>query len=296
MDKAGLLSIIKKYERKGVVINFSLNVFKGKEFKFDYNESKLMYAASLPKIFIAAEVFRQCELNVLNINNKILVKNINIVRDPQSLKKINNNELDCFEKEVSILELVEKMLIKSSNTAANELIDITNRENINKYILKPNGWEEANIYRKFLPRAKEEIRYKDSQSMVVSSSIIAEFFYKLANDILVSKYVSSELKKIFCNKYDKDYEYTLRLDSFNCYYNKYGSFRTSLFSYGLVSAIKGILKLQRIKPRIWLHDSGLVCIGIYKYSISLMTYTKSFSLKKFPIKRFSEEVLKEVLK
>ena len=119
-----------------------------------YNMDYFIYPASLYKIFIAAEALRQAEKGKINLNKKIVISKINAV-DKRKQIPCDKNKLLKAGQRVNMRYLLELMLSRSDNTAANCLIDLVGRESINRNIIKKYGWSGSEVTRKFLPRKFE---------------------------------------------------------------------------------------------------------------------------------------------
>lgn len=287
-----VIDIIKDFESKSQKINFSIKAISGSnQFSLSYNGADFMYAASLSKVFIAAEFFRRIEEDSLTGNEKILLKEKNIVGDARSLNS-REEEVD-FSKPITLFMLVELMLKESNNSAANELIDYLDRAEINNKTILKNGWSGCEIKRKYLSRDKEEKEYKNAPIMKVSTDNMVDFFSKLHKEKLFGSKTTKLFIKSLCDD-DLHYNKTLRIQRFKTYYNKYGSVRTNLFSYGVWSAIKGLLQLKRLKPEVWLHDSGIVEIDDTIFAVSIMSYGKVYNKDVLNLKSLSEKIFKTI--
>ncbi len=184
-----------KFNKKKTEISFAIiNLNKEKAIIGGYNMDKFIYPASLYKIFIAAEVLRQIEMKKINLNKKIKISFKNVI---DKKKEIPNDLKPLLKKgnEATIEYLLNLMITRSDNTAANCLIDLVNRENINKYIIQKYHWRGSEITRKFLPRNLEEKKYKNAKPTLTCAKHVAEFFFLLDSNKLISKNVSQILKK-----------------------------------------------------------------------------------------------------
>lgn len=95
-----------------------------------------MHAASLMKVPVMIEVFRQAEQGKYSLDEKIIVRNeFKSIVDGSlySLTAVEDSDDDVYRyigKEMSIRELVYRMITKSSNLATNILIDWAGVDNI----------------------------------------------------------------------------------------------------------------------------------------------------------------------
>jgi beta-lactamase class A len=98
----------------------------------------MMHAASLMKVPLMIEVFRQAEQGRFRLDEKILVKNeFKSIVDGSlySLTVTDDSDDDIYryiDKELSIRELVHRMITVSSNLATNILIELVDAQNIMK--------------------------------------------------------------------------------------------------------------------------------------------------------------------
>jgi hypothetical protein len=153
---------------------------------FSFNETKEFYPASLSKLFIAAEIGRKYQDGELDIDNNISIIKKNVVDFDQELYPFDQRKLLNSEEEVSIRYLLDLMLYRSDNTAANQLIDLTGREQINKNIISQNNWGLAKITRKYLKRDSEEPKYREAPVLKSNAKIFSDFWSKLWSKKLLS--------------------------------------------------------------------------------------------------------------
>ena len=138
-----------------------------------------MHAASLMKVPVMIEVFRQAEQGRYSLDEKIMVTNeFKSIVDgsPYSLTVVEDSGDDIYKyigKEISLRELVFRMITKSSNLATNVLIEWVGVENIMGTLLKLKvqgmkvlrGVEDIKAYEKGLNNRTDAL----SMSLVMSS-------------------------------------------------------------------------------------------------------------------------------
>ena len=118
----------------------------------------MMHAASLMKVPVMVEVFRQAEQGKFTLDEKILVKNeFKSIVDGSlySLTVTDDSDDDIYqyiEKELSIRELVHRMITVSSNLAANVLIERVDAKNVMRTL------NELGIYNMKVLRGVEDIK------------------------------------------------------------------------------------------------------------------------------------------
>ena len=100
---------------------------------FGTNLDLFIYPASVYKVFIGAEVLRQIEAGLHQLDEMVEIKAPNDIDKDVRLFPDTRPLLKAGDK-VSIEYLLELMLGRSDNTASNSLIDLVQRENISKKI------------------------------------------------------------------------------------------------------------------------------------------------------------------
>jgi beta-lactamase class A len=106
------------------------------------NPEEIMHAASLMKVPVMIEVFKQAEQGRFSLDEKIKVTNeFKSIVDgsPYSLTVIEDSDDDIYRhigKEMAIRELVQRMITVSSNLATNILIEFVGVANIRETLAK----------------------------------------------------------------------------------------------------------------------------------------------------------------
>lgn len=241
-----------------------------------YNMNEFIYPASLYKIFIATEVIRQAESGKINLDKKIIVSSVNAVDKRKQIPYDEGKLLKVGDKE-SVKYLLELMLSRSDNTAANCLIDLVGRENINKDIIKKYHWQGSEITRKFLPRKFEKAKYKKAPITQTCARHIAELFFLVEKEKMLNKESSRLLKELLSNgKHFENDNIGAGLPKSARFYRKGGWFES---------------KLKDGATLRFNSDAGIVEDGDIKYIIAVLTSLKTKNHKKsFPMKRLSREI------
>jgi beta-lactamase class A len=118
----------------------------------------MMHAASLMKVPVMIEVFRQAEQGKFQLDEKILVKNeFKSIVDgsPYSLTVTDDSDDDIYQyigKKLSIKELVHRMITVSSNLATNVLIELVDAPNVMRTL------DELGIHNMKVLRGVEDIK------------------------------------------------------------------------------------------------------------------------------------------
>ncbi len=207
-----------------------------------YNFTNFIYPASVYKMYVAAEVLHQISDGKHKLSEAYMVRAPNAVDkskelsfDPRPLL----NEGDT----VTINYLLDLMITRSDNSAANCLIDIAGRPAINKMI-DENNWQGSEVTRKYLSRKFEDPDYKTIRGTETSALHAADFMYKIENNELINPWVSMQMKVLLGRQLDKS-KAAQGLPKNVMYYHK-----TGWWSY-------------------WTNDVGIVDDGETKYIISL---------------------------
>lgn len=270
-----------------------INLKKADPEIFGINMEDFIYPASIYKVFIGAEILRKVDKKLLNLSDIVEIKYPNNVdKSIKSFykKNLKNKEsvLKAGEK-ITIDHLLYLMFNRSDNTASNTLIDIANREDINKNIILANNWNGSEVTRKFLGRKKEEEKYRMAKVTLSNTRHIAEFFYKIEKKQLINKWVSEKLIYYMSN-WDKDGKNGLYIPEFINYYRKGGYFTTNLYRNNFFSAIKNIIK-KGYAINKWSGDAGVVVGNNSHYVIAILTLVKTpWTWEKIPLTTLSRKI------
>jgi beta-lactamase class A len=159
-----------------------------------------IYPASVYKMYVAMEVLKQVSEEKYSLYKSYIVKSPNdvdhtseIAWDPRPLLKDGDT--------VTVNYLLDLMITRSDNSAANCMIDIAGRKNINETI-DENGWSGSEVTRKFLSRKFEDPGYDTVRSTVTCALHAADFMYKIYRNELVNPWVSQQLKVLLGRQLD----------------------------------------------------------------------------------------------
>ena len=153
-----------------------------------------IYPASVYKMYVAMEVLKQVGEGQYSLYKPYVIKNPNIV---DTVKEIGSDPRPLLQHRdtVSVYYLLDLMITRSDNSAANAMIDIATRPEINQRILA-NGWTGSEVTRKFLARTYEDPGYKDVRGTETSALHAADFMYKIFSNELVNPWVSMQMKTL----------------------------------------------------------------------------------------------------
>lgn len=183
------------------------------------NMDNFIYPASVYKMYVAMEVLKQVSEGKYSLFAPYVVHSPNdvdlsseIAWDPRALLKDGDT--------VTIDYLLDLMITRSDNSAANCLIDVAGRKNINQ-TMHDNGWYGSEVTRKFLSRKFEDPGYDTIRSTVTSALHAALFMYKIQKNQLVNGWVSRQLKVLLGRQLDTT-KLATGLPSHAMFYHKTG--------------------------------------------------------------------------
>jgi hypothetical protein len=262
-----------------------------------YKMDTFIYPASVYKAFVAAEILRKVDIGKLTLEQTFEIPAVNEVdRDyklfPKNSKEDHRPLLKSGDK-VSIDYLLDLVFSRSDNTAANMLVDIATREDVNEHIILANGWNGSEVTRKFLDRSKEVPKYQHSAITVSNARHLAEFMYKIEKGELVSKFVSDKLKEYMLRRYSGKSTGTragLNTGCFKEYYGKGGWLVINGYKYGFFRALKNVFKKGHAVNK-WSNDASVITGVNSHYALAILTLTKSkWPWTELSLKKFSEEI------
>jgi beta-lactamase class A len=164
------------------------------------NMENFIYPASLYKMYVAMEVLKQVSNGNYSLYKSFVVKSPNDVDktpeiswDPRPLLKDGDT--------VTVDYLLDLMITRSDNSAANCMIDIAGRKNIDK-TMHENGWHGSEVTRKYLSRKFEDPGYDTVRGTVTCALHAADFMYKIYKNELINPWVSQQMKVLLGRQLD----------------------------------------------------------------------------------------------
>jgi len=133
--------LIRYAELFGVQSAFFIKNFKTGE-TVSYNETLVVPSASLIKVPVMIEAFRQVKYDMLDFSLRFSVK-------PEEAVPFSVLEFMDRDNTYTLLDLIKLMIIYSDNTAANLLIDLLGMEKVNLCI-RELGLKETKLQRKMM--------------------------------------------------------------------------------------------------------------------------------------------------
>ena len=221
------------------------------------NMENFIYPASVYKMYVAAEVLNQVSRGKYYLDSQIVVKSPN---DVDKSKEISSDPRPLLQDgdTVTVNYLLDLMITRSDNSAANCLIDLAKRENINALIHSFN-WQGSEVTRKFLSRKYEDPGYEKIRGTETCALHAADFMYKVYTNKLVNPWVSMQMKTLLGRQLDNT-KLAQGLPADVMFYHK-----TGWFSY-------------------WTNDVGIVDDGRIHYIIAcFLPLQEEFAIPKFRI-------------
>lgn len=244
-------------------ISLTVIDFTGEKPKFGgVKWNNFIYPASVYKVYVAAEILHQASRGKIDLFADYIVKSPNDVDRSKEIKSDPRPLLRDGDT-VTVNYLLDLMITRSDNSAANCLIDIADRKNINRF-MHSNGWQGSEVTRKFLSRKYEDDGYAEIRGTETCALHAADFLYKIETRQLVNPWVSMQMKTLLGRQLDKS-KLAAGLPKNTMIYHK-----TGWFSY-------------------WTHDIAIVDDGAVKYIIAcFLPLQEEVALKKH--KKLSEKV------
>lgn len=219
------------------------------------NMNNFIYPASVYKMYVAMEILKQVSQGQYSLFKSYVVQSPNDVDrtseiswDPRPLLKAGDT--------VTINYLLDLMITRSDNSAANCLIDIAGRKNINK-TMHQYGWQGSEVTRKFLSRKWEDPGYDTIASTMTNALHSAEFMYKIYTRQLVNPWVSQQMKVLLGRQLDTT-KLSTGLPPHAMFYHKSGWWSFFTNDVGIVEdgEVKYIIALftpvteENVRPRM----------------------------------------------
>jgi beta-lactamase class A len=226
------------------------------------NYDNFIYPASVYKMYVAAEILHQVSHRKYSLYESYVAKEPNVV---DKSKQIDNDPRPLLidGDTVTVNYLLDLMITRSDNSAANCLIDIAQRKNIDS-LLHSYGWYGSEVTRKFLKRKFEDPGYENVRGTETCALHAADFMYKIYINSLVNPWVSLQMKTLLGRQLDKS-KLATGLPNSAMFYHK-----TGWFAY-------------------WTNDVGIVDDGEVKYIIAcFIPLEEELALPKFKV--LSEKV------
>lgn len=259
-------------------ISFAVIDLTGKKPVFGgVNADNFIYPASVYKMYVAMEVLKQVSNGEYSLYKSYVVKSPNDVDrskeidyDPRPLLKNNDT--------VTVNYLLDLMITRSDNSAANCLIDVATRNRINQTMHQYN-WYGSEVTRKFLKRSFEDPGYDTIRSTETCAFHAADFMYKIYSNQLINPWVSMQMKALLGRQLDTT-KLSTGLPPTAMFYHKTGWWSIYTNDVGIVEDA---------------HLNGAVGQGNIKFIISVFTPVKEEQVRP-KLKELSHRVYKLIKK
>jgi beta-lactamase class A len=164
------------------------------------NAGNFIYPASVYKMYVAAEILHQISDGDYSLWSPIVAKSPNTVDrskqidwDPRPLLHDGDT--------VTVNYLLDLMITRSDNSAANCLIDLATRDSINAFI-HAFGWYGSEVTRKYLSRKFEDPGYENIRGTETCALHAADFMYRIYTGRLFNHWVSEQMKSFLARQLD----------------------------------------------------------------------------------------------
>jgi len=160
-----------------------------------------IYPASVYKMYVAAEVLHQVSGGKYSLTKILIADSPNVVDKIRDIK-FDPRPLLQRGDTVTVNYLLDLMITRSDNSAANCLIDLANRINIDSLMHRYN-WHGSEVTRKFLRRKYEDPGYEKIRGTETCALHAADFLYRIYTNQLVNPWVSMQMKSFLARQLDK---------------------------------------------------------------------------------------------
>jgi beta-lactamase class A len=164
------------------------------------NMDNFIYPASVYKMYVAMEILKQVSENKYSLFSQYIIKEPNDV-DRRSEVGFDPRPVLRAGDTVTVNYLLDLMITRSDNTAANCLIDIAGRKQINQTMHQYN-WYGSEVTRKFLRRKFEDPGYDTIRGTETNALHAADFMFKIYTNKLVNPWVSMQMKALLGRQLD----------------------------------------------------------------------------------------------
>jgi len=213
-------------------ISFAVIDLSGKKPIFGgVNSDNFIYPASVYKMYVAMEILKQVNNGEYSLYKPYVVRSPN---DVDRLKEIDYDPRPLLKNNdtATINYLLDLMITRSDNSAANCLIDVATRNRINQTMHQYN-WYGSEVTRKFLKRSFEDPGYDTIRGTETCALHAADFMYKIYTNRLVNPWVSRQMKVLLGRQLDTT-KLSTGLPSSVMFYHKTGWWSVYINYVGIV--------------------------------------------------------------
>jgi hypothetical protein len=131
-----------------------------------WKEDNFVYPASTYKMYVMGEAIRRVVAGDISLDDVVTVKEHNV----------RGGSKPVAGQEMTVSEVIRLTMQYSDNTAANELIDLVDRQNASA-LMHALGCQGSEITRKYLSRSQEDPGYENVDGSVTSGRHLATFLW-----------------------------------------------------------------------------------------------------------------------
>ncbi len=167
------------------------------------NMTQFIYPASIYKLYVAGALLEMvARLDHSALEHVVTVTDTNAIDKVKEIPSDPRPLLVAGDK-IMVKMLLDLMITRSDNSAANCLIDLIGRPRINEFMHR-HGWVGSEVTRKFLPRSLEDQEYaRPEVKRTVSSALhFAEFLHLLEQKKIGNNQTSMLLKSLLGRQLD----------------------------------------------------------------------------------------------
>lgn len=164
------------------------NLAAGEQFSYRAEEPHL--AASVIKLFLMGAVFQRIEEGIIHAEDKVRVKRADCVPSCGVLTYLEG------EREATVRDLVELMVIVSDNTAANLLFDLVGSDYLNHFICGILGMKKT-VFRRKMFDSERAAKGIENYVTAADAAVLLEKIYR---GELVSQEASAAMYRILTHQ------------------------------------------------------------------------------------------------
>lgn len=167
----------------------------------DLHGMVFIYPASVYKLYVALEVLHQVSSGVYALYDTVVVRSPNDVDRSREIPDDPRPLLHDGDT-VTVNYLLDLMITRSDNTAANCLIDRAGRKGINRTV-HAFGWNGSEVTRKFLSRRFEDPGYDTIRGTETCALHLADLMTRAWQRTLVNPWVSMQMLALLGRQLDR---------------------------------------------------------------------------------------------
>lgn len=156
-----------------------------------YNEELIVPSASLIKVPVMIEAFRQIREGFLDPDARIFV-------NPEEVVPFSVLEFLDSRNSYTLLDIIRLMIVYSDNTAANIMIDLLGMDSVNRCI-KDLGWKNTQLRRKMMDSESR----KEGRENLTTAEDMADLMVRLYHGGIIDESFSHRILAIMKGQADE---------------------------------------------------------------------------------------------